>query len=493
MSSADVADAPGAGKWLGGTNSLAWRLTVWFGAGALAVIVAAAIMLSLALEAQTRWIDDQVLSRKALEVSGILTDAETFGFWSGHEVSENMDGPRRILVRLIAENGEVLAETPGMAKMLPAARFPRVSLSPLKHERRGDALGPNGGSYRVVAARYPSVASVAGAFATVQIAADTRLDVVVAGRYRAVALAVAILAALACLSLSALAVRAALKPIGRFARAVDTVSLQTINHRIPLAGLPDELEQLGAHFNAMLARLEGSYDDLRHYADNVAHEVRTPLNAILLNAEVTLMTETSTEGFRSALEKIVEDCGSLVTLTGRLLFLARADGGALEPLAEEVVVGEEIDRVVRYFGASAEEAGIRLTVDAAAGRILQADRVLLQRAVSNLVSNAIAHTPAGGAITITTAEVPGGDEILVADTGAGMAPDDMERVFDRFYRGADTPGPPAGGNTRVGLGLAITKAIMDLHGGSVRIESAIGQGTKVALVFPVGGMAKSGQ
>ncbi|MBT9444823.1 MAG: heavy metal sensor histidine kinase [Hyphomonadaceae bacterium] len=487
MSSADVADLTGARRWLNGRNSLAWRLGAWFGAGALVVIVAAAIMLSVALEAQTRWIDDQILSRRAVELSGILTDADTFHFWSGHEVSEDMDGPRRILVRLIGENGAVLAETPGMDAVLPASRFPVVIQSPLGRERRGDASGSDGGSYRVVTARYPSTAGVAGAFATVQIAADTRLDAVVLGRYRLAALVAAALISLACLALCAVAVRAALRPIERFARAVDTVSSKTLSHRIPLAHLPDELEQLGRHFNAMLARLEESYSDLKHYADNVAHEVRTPLNAILLNAEVSLMTETSTEGYRNSLEKIVEDCGTLVTLTGRLLFLARADGGAERPVAETVPVREEIERVVRYFEGSAEEAGICLSVAVPEGHRIWADRVLLQRAVSNLVSNAIAHTREGGKISISTAVAPEGDEIIVADTGVGMPSDDIARVFDRFYRGEDAHAGEDPRSARVGLGLAITKAIMDLHGGSVRIESVPGRGTKVALVFPAGG------
>lgn len=488
MSSAD-GDAASAGfrdfaRSFPSARSLAWRLTVWFGSGALLVIVAAAIMLSLALDAQTRWIDDQILSRRAIELASILTDADTFTLWSGHEVSEDMEGPRRILVRLIGEDGAVLAATPGMDAALPETRFPEVSMSPLGKQRRGDALDPDGASYRVLAVRFPSRAGVAGSFATVQIAADTRLDSIVLGRYRAAAFLVSVLVALVCLALSAAAVRAALRPIDRFGRSVDTVSSKTLSHRIPHAGLPDELSQLARHFNAMLERLEKSYSDLRHYADNVAHEVRTPLNAILLNAEVSLMTETSTEGYRGALEKIVEDCETLVALTGRLLFLARADGGAAAAISEEVDPRDEIERVARYFEGSAEEAGVRLTIVAPGPRTLSADRVLLQRAVSNLVSNSIAHTRAGGEITISARATADGDEIAVADTGVGMAPGDMERVFDRFYRGVDARGTNVSGSARVGLGLAITKAIMDLHGGSVHVESTLGKGTTVTLRFP---------
>lgn len=478
-----------ARNWTSSRNSLAWRLTAWFGGGTLLVVAAAAIVLSISLEAQTRWVDDQVLLRRSGDLSELLKSPEAFSLWIGHEVSEDMDGPRKILIRVIGADGAVLAETPGMDEILPAGLFADVSSVPLEANLRMDRAGRNGDAYRALSARYPSVEGVGGAFATVQMATDTRLDAIVLERYRTIAVMVTVLLLLACIATSAMAVSRALAPIRRFADAVDVVGSNTLDRRLQLAGLPEELAHLGRQFNAMLVRIEESYGKLQHYADDVAHEIRTPLNAMLLNAEVSLLTETTVEGYRRSLERTMEDCQRLMALAGRLLFLARADGGVSTPILERVNVAEEIGVITRYFEASAEDAGVALEVDVPIDCQIKVDRVLFQRAVSNLVANAIAHTKPGGRVIISAANDGVWDSVMVRDTGVGIPAEFLVDVFDRYNRGSQAAAGTGPEGQRVGLGLAITKAILEMHSGSVRLESVLGEGTTATLQFPRGASA----
>jgi two-component system, OmpR family, heavy metal sensor histidine kinase CusS len=233
--------------------------------------------------------------------------------------------------------------------------------------------------------------------------------------------------------------------------------------------------------NAMLSELETANESLEQYADNVAHELRSPVNKMLLESELTLSRARTAEEYQDACASIMEECHRLSSIVGSLLFLARARRTRVDIERQKIDVGGELDLIRSYFEAPAQEAGLELRVEAAPPLTLDADRTLFQRAISNLVSNAISHTPAGGKISIAAQAV--GDRIVieVSDTGEGMPAEAQERVFDRFFR-ADRARTATSG--RIGLGLSITKSILDLHGGSVTLRSRVGEGTSIALSFP---------
>lgn len=234
--------------------------------------------------------------------------------------------------------------------------------------------------------------------------------------------------------------------------------------------------------NAMLTELETANESLEQYADNVAHELRSPVNKMLLEAELTLSRVRAAEEYQDACASIMEECHRLSNIVGSLLFLARARRTRVDIERQQIDVGSELGLIRAYFEAPAQDAGLEFEISAPPSLMLSADRTLFQRAVSNLVSNAIAHTPAGGKVTIE-AHVAGNRVVVeVRDTGEGMAPEAQERVFDRFFR-ADRARTATSG--RIGLGLSITKSILDLHGGSVTLRSRPGEGTAIALFFPL--------
>jgi signal transduction histidine kinase len=233
--------------------------------------------------------------------------------------------------------------------------------------------------------------------------------------------------------------------------------------------------------NAMLGELEAANQGLEQYADNVAHELRNPVNKVLLASEVALSRARTLEEYQDTLVSIVEESQRLSSIVGSLLFLARAHRTRLELDGRQIDVAGELEVIRSYFETTAQEAGVDLIVQCRPGIALTVDRTLFQRAVSNLVSNALSHTPAGGRVGIEVSLQADGVAIAVRDSGEGVSDEDRARVFDRFFRADKARNAGSG---RVGLGLPIAKSIMDLHGGSISFESKLGQGTVVTLVFP---------
>ncbi|UPT61166.1 MAG: ATP-binding protein [Hyphomonadaceae bacterium JAD_PAG50586_4] len=233
--------------------------------------------------------------------------------------------------------------------------------------------------------------------------------------------------------------------------------------------------------NAMLEELEAANEGLQQYADNVAHELRNPVNKMLLASEVVLSRARSSQEYEDTLVSIVEESQRLSNIVGSLLFLARAKQTQFDLDRTSIDVAAELEVIRQYFEVAADTAGVTLSVDGRDTLTLAVDRTLFQRAMSNLVSNAIAHTPRGGSVSMRARRGDGCVLIEVIDTGEGVSSEDKARVFDRFYR-ADKARNPASG--RLGLGLPIAKSIMELHAGSMALESEPGEGTIVTLRFP---------
>jgi signal transduction histidine kinase len=230
--------------------------------------------------------------------------------------------------------------------------------------------------------------------------------------------------------------------------------------------------------DAMLVELAAANEALEHYADNVAHELRNPLNKMLVSSEIALSRPRPNDEYQDALASVMEDAQHLSGIVASLLFLAQAQRGRVGLDLQILDLCAELELIRSYFEATAQQAGVQLSVHCATETLLRADRALLQRAISNLVSNAISHTPAGGAVTIRATAGESRTTIEVADTGEGMSAYVRARVFDRFYR-ADAARATRSG--RLGLGLPIAKSIVDLHGGRISIVSSPNDGTTVAI------------
>ncbi len=273
-------------------------------------------------------------------------------------------------------------------------------------------------------------------------------------------------------------------PLMRLREAAASVTTRDLGYRLADGGLPLELSELASAFNLMLERLEDGVSRLLQFSGDLAHEIRTPISNLLGKAQVTLSKARSADEYRVALESSVEELERISRLVDDLLFLAQADraNGALHP--ERVDLRVEVARVAEFFEVVADEKGA--TFDILGEGEVRADRLMVQRAIANLMSNAIRHSSNGGKVTIKLDNCAAGRVCLdISNHGADIPPEHLAHVFERFYRADLSRARIEGG---AALGLAIVKSIMKLHGGEAGIESK-DHVTRVRLGFPIGSQA----
>jgi signal transduction histidine kinase len=264
-----------------------------------------------------------------------------------------------------------------------------------------------------------------------------------------------------------------------------------LSRRIVLSGSGDELDRLAESLNAMLARIEELLLALREVSDNIAHDLKTPLNRLRNRAEAALRSADGPGAYRDGLAKTIEEADELIKTFNSLLLIARLEGGAIAesmaPLDPAVIIGD----IAELYEPAAEEAGLTLAVTAQTGLSLVANRELVSQAVANLVDNAIKYStgpapaaagaaPAAsrGAIAISLTQVGNSIEIAVGDRGPGVAPQDRERALQRFVRLEKARSLPG-----AGLGLSLVAAVARMHGGAVRLEDNA-PGLRVVLSLP---------
>ena len=275
------------------------------------------------------------------------------------------------------------------------------------------------------------------------------------------------LSALATAILGAWAARSGLR---RMSAIAASVSADSLNARLPQEQMPGELAELAAAFNAMLGRLDDSFQRLSAFSADIAHELRTPLSNLLTHTQVTLTRPRGIEEYREALHSNLEELQWMAQLVNDMLYLAKADHGLLTPRREALDLGQEVEALLEFYALLAEDSHIELTREGSAH--LAGDRSMLRRALSNLLDNALRYTPAGGAIKVLIEALPSSARISIENTGPGIPAELQPRLFDRFYR-AD-PARREGSSEHAGLGLAITQSIIRAHGGQIRCESQEG-------------------
>lgn len=272
----------------------------------------------------------------------------------------------------------------------------------------------------------------------------------------------------------------ALAPIDRMTRTAGEISATDLGRRLDLNLPDDELGRLARTFDAMLDRLDDAFRRQRRFTADASHELRTPLTIMRGQIEVVLSRPRAGDEYRATLEAQAEQVERLIQLVNSLLTLARADAGQIPLQREPLDVQALVETSVEQLEPLAAERGVTLTVSGPSAHV-NADGTLLVQLLLNLLDNAVRHTPAGGVVE-TAWEVHGGTlRLLVSDTGAGIAPKHLPRVFERFYRAEQARERASGG---VGIGLAICRWIAEAHGGTIGIESELGRGTTVTVTLP---------
>ena len=238
--------------------------------------------------------------------------------------------------------------------------------------------------------------------------------------------------------------RRGMQPIHDVTRTARETGPGNLAQRITTAGRPAELHELAGTFNAMLNRLEGAFDRLSQFSADIAHELRTPVNNLRGELDVALQKPRSPAEYQELIGSALEECGRLARIIDSLLFLARSENPQTQVELEQFDVAAELRHIREFYEATAQEAGVELLAEPTGPLETRLNRALFQRAVGNLITNAIAHTPRGGKVMLRAKGDSESLAIEVADTGAGIPSEHLPRVFDRFYR-ADHSRRSAGG------------------------------------------------
>jgi two-component system heavy metal sensor histidine kinase CusS len=270
-----------------------------------------------------------------------------------------------------------------------------------------------------------------------------------------------------------------LSPLRRLVARAEQMSSSRLAHPLPEFDMAGELKELSHAFNGMLARLDESFTRLSQFSSNLAHDMRTPLTNLLAEAQVALSKPRTAIEYRDVIESSIDEYQRLSRMIEEMLFLARSDSEQSQLSIRRLNAREEAERVVGYYEPMAEDAMIKIEVTG--GGALDADALLLHRALSNLLSNALAHAPRDTVVKVHCAQTADATIFDVSDSGSGIEPLHIDRIFDRFYR-VDPARRNAGSGT--GLGLAIVKSIMENHGGECSVTSVPHRQTTFSLRFP---------
>jgi len=463
-----------------GGASLALLLTAWYTTASFIVVAIATGLLYLALADNLRKISEQSLLDE-VEVCRALVLEQGGNSHPLHEEVEIDSAVRRyqkFYIRVLDARGVASTTTPGMDRDLSQSR---VAETAAKHRGIFRIDSPSGAPYRAMIATVPRDASGRDTW-TLQMAVDLTQEQVVLGRQRVWVWILLAAALIVCPGIGFGIARRSTRPLREVAETARHVGSSTLNERIHAEGYPVEIRVLALAFNSMLERLEESFSRMSRFSADIAHELRTPVNNIRGEAEVALARPRSPEEYVDVIGSSLEESVRLSELIESLLFLARSErpGDHLKLTPEDL--GRLLADLRDYYEAAAAESGVTLMAGTDSGNIIaNVDRLLLLRALGNLVSNALAHCSAGDEIRLTAHRENGKIRIDVRDTGSGIPAEALPRVFDRLYRADPARSRNSGG---AGLGLAIVRQIVFLHGGDVQISSDPGRETRVTVVLP---------
>lgn len=440
------------------SKSIAWRL-------ALAIALTCALVMSLigvflyrSLASELAWRDDQALLGRLEQVRALLHDSDSLeALQERPRLYQNMLGNLDSVLLVKREDGSPLIAINPHQQALP-------DVPPIAQAR-----APQRTDIKTVDATVLLAGMAQGpAGETLSVTVGKRLDEreQMLASYRIRLYGAVGFGALMAFGLGLLLLRRGLTPLRDLARAMAGIDPRSLDQRMSADHVPAELKEPVQALNAMLARLEDSFARLSQFSADLAHEIRTPLHNLLGSNSLALNQSRSAAEYQEVLASNIEEYERLNRMAENLMFLARAEHGQ-RPLQLHVLdLGEVGDGLCEYFEALAEDRQLRL--DNQLGGPLTADLQLLQRALGNLLANAVRHAQPGSTVRLLRHDDAKYGWIGVHNLGPAIDPQHIDKLFDRFYRVDPSRAQPGDSG---GLGLAIVHSIMHLHGGQVRVVS----------------------
>lgn len=445
--------------------SLTSRLTVFFTMVAATVVLGLGFMLLYATDQHFKELDRTTLKDKQRLIAEILANAPSLED-ARLRLNEALNHHHGLHVLVKAPGGEVIFQTQGFSADNPQSGHARPT-------------GGHGGDdfHTVHAQSSPGYDQAKRLDVTVAI--ETAHHQQFLAELQGSLAMYAVIATLISGVLGWLAARQGLAPLRDMKARAAGVTGQQLERRMPVEAVPIEMADLARELNQMLDRLQEDFLRLSEFSSDLAHELRTPISNLLTQTQVTLSADRDAHTYRDVLASNAEELQRLARMVSDMLFLAKTERGVDLPNKERFSAAREVQALLEFYDAVADEKHIRLSTHGE-GQIF-GDRLMFRRALSNLLSNALRHTPDEGAVHIAVVGGGTATEITVENTGQDIDPLVLPRLFDRFYRADPARSHPDSDGS--GLGLSITKAIVEAHGGKASASSGEGK-TRFCLSFP---------
>ena len=273
--------------------------------------------------------------------------------------------------------------------------------------------------------------------------------------------------------------RRAVSGVEAVTRTAQIVSGGSLEKRVPVKPRGDEIDQLAMTFNQMLDRVQTLVNEIREMSDNIAHDLKSPITRIRGIAEVTLTTAKSLAEYETMAASAIEECDRLLDMINTMLMISKTEAGVDRPVCEKIDLAFLAREACELFGTTAEDRGLTMSCTLPETCELRGDARMIRRLIANLLDNALKYTASGGAVNVAVAETGENALLTVQDTGIGISPDDLPRIFERFFRG-DQSRSQAG----IGLGLSLARALARAHGGEITVTSRPGEGSVFTVTLP---------
>ncbi|MFN3736497.1 heavy metal sensor histidine kinase [Hydrogenophaga sp.] len=455
-----------------GRLSLTARLTAFYTLVSAAVLVGMGVLVSLATERHFVELDHDYLKDKIGLVQKIVRESPSQIELSGR-LDELLNSHHGLFVDL--RQGDRLVygqEAAGFPKGLPTAGS---GADPVDW-----SVGPQtlrGLSAQAEAPALPDVPSQATM--QLRIAVDTAHHAHFLQALRQTLMLYLLGAILVSGLLGWWAARRGLAPLRVMKERAMTVTAQKLDQRMPVQAVPAEFADLAQSLNNMLERLQSDFARLQEFSSDLAHELRTPINNLLTQTQVSLAQKRDASAYQDILASNAEEFQRLARMVSDMLFLAKTEHGIELPNPEAISLDQETQALFEFYDAVADEKRIRLSLTGHA--VVMGDRLMLRRAIGNLLSNALRHSPADAQVAVMIEQQGANTTLCLTNQGVTISPELLPRLFDRFFRVDKSRSHPD--SDGAGLGLSITRAIMAAHGGSVTASSSNGI-TTFCLVFP---------
>jgi two-component system heavy metal sensor histidine kinase CusS len=381
--------------------------------------------------------------------------------------------PRQLADSLIGHHGlEMLVALPGSKTLFATAeaQFPQTLSNHANADLTGGAMWrsaehhPMRGIARIVRTGFPDNPMV-----VIAVGTDVTSHEQFMTSFRWTLWSVVVLAAVVTGLLGWMAARQGLAPLLAMRREVEGITARRLDARLSASAVPTELAELADTLNGMLGRLEDSFRRLSNFSSDLAHELRTPVSNLLTQTQVTLSKARSAQQYSDILASNAEEFERLSRIISDMLFLAKSDSDLVIPSREPVDLMKEVKDALDFYEALSDEKHVTLSCSGA-GKVV-GDKLMVRRAISNVLSNAVRHTAPGGRIAIEVRDRHEMVDITIENTGETIPEEHLPRLFDRFYRVDWSRQRQSDG---AGLGLAITRSILRAHGGDATVQSANG-------------------